>query len=70
MKLSQLISRLQEIHDEIGGDVNSAHPGLDWDVRVVFDDDEDVELALVDIEPQTTMGCGCWISASLIVRRN
>lgn len=70
MKLRDLIARLQSIQDEIGGDVNSAHPGLDWDVHVCFDGDGDDDIELVDVEPQTAVGCGCYISATLVVRKS
>lgn len=70
MKLRDLIARLQSIQDEIGGDVNSAHPGLDWDVHVSFDGEDGDDLELVGVEPQTAFGCGCYISATLIVRKS
>jgi hypothetical protein len=63
MKLSELIKALQDIQSDIG-----SHPSLDDSLIFICDDDKHDDsfyLDIASVEPDTSMGCGCWIGAKI-----
>ena len=70
MTVTELLKRIEHFRDEIGCDGKSSG-SHSYPSRVEFwieNKDIDLELDLVDIVPQTHMGCGCWNGLTFVLR--
>lgn len=70
MTVRELISKLQKIQDEIGGDdLTTGSHSYPSNVSFVINNPEiDLDLDLVDIDINTHMGCGCWTGVKFVLK--
>ncbi len=70
MTVKELISKLQKIQDEIGGDdLTTGSHSYPSNVSFVINNPEiDLDLDLVDIDINTHMGCGCWTGVKFVLK--
>lgn len=66
MKLDDFIKTLQLYQREIGTPGEGAHPNIKGDIE--FEDMDGNVFEVVEVEPITTMGCGCWIHTRVILK--
>ena len=68
LSLDDLIRQLEVIKAEVGD--GPPHEGIKNFVQVWLDDEEmDIDLEISEVRPSTTIGCGCWIGATILVKR-